>query len=523
MATYEISKTKPGAQFIKGLGGSLSSVISGNVTFEIEHITTTKNFRSGKKDAFYCYYVEIGRNTKCLIQYDETCEYVSRSHAAIVYDKGKWMLRHLSKTNPTLINNNPVQKEYFLKDGDIVQLSYEGPSFRFCLPTSETAKATFSNRTAILNKQLKIHQRIIIPVLLVLIMAIAGLTFFLIDTRKENIALRKEINDEREQRKIDKKQFEQTLKNAKDIYDEDNKKKRDDTEKTSKTYKKYERAPKVEAPVPEKQEKADTLKEIKEKEPIIIVTPANTEQFLIQELDDDILQYSSDSIILKSENNKEILYNRRIEGVGFFILNGKTKLFVTTRQMIAPWDYYIVSDDESFNYDFNQLVNNANPKPSVKVPFRLQRFKTKFYNSDFIISTKDDEYLKTTGSDGKGSVMQRGVPSNNWAKSGLIPKTSDIGMIWDPSMKLTENDTLYICAMSNIGLVVDLCIFKSIENNRMIMYKHPDLHTRQGAPVVFIRKGNDPKHKPKIYIAGMVTGFPDEGLILPLSNFINIK
>jgi len=90
-------------------------------------------------------------------------------------------------------------------------------------------------------------------------------------------------------------------------------------------------------------------------------------------------------------------------------------------------------------------------------------------------------------------------------------------------MKLTENDTLYICSMSNIGLVVDLCIFKSIENNRMIMYKYPDLHKRQGAPVVFIRKGNDPKQKPKIYVAGLVTGFPDEGLILPLSNFINIK
>ena len=81
-------------------------------------------------------YVEIGRDPKCQVRYDEHFETVSRRHAAIMKDDNHWKLFPLSKTNPTFINGKMVQKEWFLQHGDEIQCAINGPKLVFRLNTN---------------------------------------------------------------------------------------------------------------------------------------------------------------------------------------------------------------------------------------------------------------------------------------------------------------------------------------------------------------------------------------------------
>ena len=54
---------------------------------------------------------------------------VSRSHAELIYDNGRWILRDLGSTNGSFINGQRVgQME--LKDGDIIELGVTVLEFR---------------------------------------------------------------------------------------------------------------------------------------------------------------------------------------------------------------------------------------------------------------------------------------------------------------------------------------------------------------------------------------------------------
>jgi len=81
-------------------------------------------------------YVEIGRDPKCQVRYDENFETVSRRHAAIMKDDNQWKLLPLSRTNPTFINGQMVQKEWFLHHDDEIQCAVNGPKLVFRLSTN---------------------------------------------------------------------------------------------------------------------------------------------------------------------------------------------------------------------------------------------------------------------------------------------------------------------------------------------------------------------------------------------------
>jgi HEAT repeat protein len=52
---------------------------------------------------------------------------VSNLHARIERSGAEWLLRHLSKSNKTLVNNQPVEEVVKLKQGDRIRLGYTGP------------------------------------------------------------------------------------------------------------------------------------------------------------------------------------------------------------------------------------------------------------------------------------------------------------------------------------------------------------------------------------------------------------
>ena len=120
-----------------GIGSLMNA--SGKTYFILEHKTSSKYHQAGETQKIIVDQVELGRASSCQIRFDESFETVSRRHAAIVRDGEHWKLVHLSQSNPTLVNGNPINGSYYLQTGDEIQLSVGGPRLGFIVPQGRQA------------------------------------------------------------------------------------------------------------------------------------------------------------------------------------------------------------------------------------------------------------------------------------------------------------------------------------------------------------------------------------------------
>ena len=115
-----------------GVGAIFSA--SGRTYYILEHKTTTGYHNAGDSDKIIVDQVELGRDSSCQVRFDESCETVSRKHAAIVREGDGWKIIPLSQTNATYVNSVPVQGERKLNSGDEIRLSSHGPVMGFIVP-----------------------------------------------------------------------------------------------------------------------------------------------------------------------------------------------------------------------------------------------------------------------------------------------------------------------------------------------------------------------------------------------------
>ena len=123
------------------VGAGLSSVFSraGRTYYILEHKVSSKYHKAGEAQEIIVDQIEIGRDSKCQVQFDESFKTVSRRHAAIVRDGDNWKLIQLSQTNTTFLNGRPVKNEWYLQNGDEIQLSVNGPKLGFIIPSGNKA------------------------------------------------------------------------------------------------------------------------------------------------------------------------------------------------------------------------------------------------------------------------------------------------------------------------------------------------------------------------------------------------
>lgn len=112
---------------------------SGRTYYILEHKTSSKYHQAGETQKIIIDQIELGRDASCQVRFDESLETVSRKHAAIVKEGNGWKLVHLSQSNPTLVNGQPIQGQYFLQSGDEIQLSVGGPRIGFIQPQGAQA------------------------------------------------------------------------------------------------------------------------------------------------------------------------------------------------------------------------------------------------------------------------------------------------------------------------------------------------------------------------------------------------
>ena len=227
------------------IGAGMKSVFAGDGKryFVLEHKMSSAYHRAGEFQEIIVDQIELGRDSHCQVRFDDSEKFktVSRRHAAIVRDGENWKLIQLSSTNKTLLNGVPVQNEWYLQNGDEIQLSVNGPKLGFIIPQGNkafTKSIGLSRRLSLFRQQaLRPYKAAMWILSILLVLAIGAGTYFIIEGNKSNEHL-KSIMDSTAQRytedtaalngeinrlRIDNKKFKQEIKSLKDkVIDTDN-------------------------------------------------------------------------------------------------------------------------------------------------------------------------------------------------------------------------------------------------------------------------------------------------------------
>lgn len=132
--------TKPYRNTFSGsVGAGMGSLFSpgGRKYYVLEHKVTSKYHRAGESQEIIVDNIELGRDPHCQVRFDESFSTVSRHHAAIIKEGDNWKLVQISKTNSTFLNGHPIKTEWYLQNGDEIQLSVNGPKLGFIVPTGK--------------------------------------------------------------------------------------------------------------------------------------------------------------------------------------------------------------------------------------------------------------------------------------------------------------------------------------------------------------------------------------------------
>lgn len=317
---------------------------SGRTYFMLEHKTNTKYHNAGDTQKIIIDEIELGRDGSCQVRFDESCETVSRKHAAIQRSGENWKLIHLSTSNPTLVNGTPIQGEYILQNGDEIQLSVGGPRMGFIIPQGKqalTSSIGLTERMSLFRQQaLAPYKRALWTMAFLLLVVIVGFGAWNYQLHMKNKALENEITSSQA---IISDLNDDIAKTQEQIEALKNKPGRPIYVKNDKALKELEdKLEQLEAQKRIEQARLDSLENVKTVEPEPVPpTPDPTPDAL-----PDIAQYTPYVYSLKIDNIKislngtEILHdiaNPDIVGNGFLIENGN---FVTARQNVEPWIYY---------------------------------------------------------------------------------------------------------------------------------------------------------------------------------------
>jgi len=191
--------------------GSLFSP-NGRKYYILEHKVSSKYHKEGEAQPIIVDNIELGRDSRCQVRFDEKFHTVSRHHAGIVRDGDMWKLVQISTKNSTLLNGRPIQTEWYLQSGDEIQLSVNGPKLGFIIPTgkkSTVASIGLTRRLSLFRQQaLRPYKYAIAALSCILVLAVSGLgtwNYFLKeDLAKQNLLIAQQIDELTSQKKLTK-------------------------------------------------------------------------------------------------------------------------------------------------------------------------------------------------------------------------------------------------------------------------------------------------------------------------------
>lgn len=502
--------TKPYRNTLSGsIGAGMGSLFApgGKKYYILEHRVTSKYHRAGESQEIIVDNIELGRDPHCQVRFDESFKTVSRHHAAIVRDGDMWKLVQISKTNTTFLNGHPVRTEWYLQNGDEIQLSVNGPKLGFIVPTgkkSTVGSIGLTRRLSLFRQQaLRPYKTAITVLSCFLVLCAFGGGYTVYEQYKKNQELYAYIHKLEEIAEMQKKELEEEKKiNIK------------------------------------MQQEVDSIKKNPPKQIIRIKESSNISEIL-EKYKNDIYYLVSQVFYLKdgkatpvklpTRNNKgqtvdkdgnptndpnQIQYNYwGWSGTAFLLNDGK---LVTARHCIQGWRFGGGSDEI---YAQSRAISEGGELVAQFMAISKNGNKIEFTSKDCVYDDRKDKLRSYTFEDGttwKWYENQWGANNSDWA----YYRTKIVGKLeadYESSTKLAAGTELHVMGFP-IGLGTDN--IESVSPIYTMVHTAIDgcnsagnvIHTggtdsgNSGGPVMICRNE-------KLYVIGLVSGKATNGNI----------
>lgn len=359
------------------VGAGLSSVFGGGgrTYYILEHKVSSKYHKAGEAQEIIVDQIELGRDSKCQVQFDESFKTVSRRHAAIVRDGENWKLIQLSQTNTTFLNGRPVQNEWYLQNGDEIQLSVNGPKLGFIIPSGNkatTGSIGLSRRLSLFRQQaLKPYKTAMAVMATVIVLLIGGGTWLGIHQQgqikilKGGIELTKAEQEEAQRRAEEEAAARRTLE-----------------EELTKTKKQLQSLKKqindIHAPSAAVADGSAPR-----------VSSSTTSNKTIAACEPSVYFVLISKIVLTYEGETKTFENVGT-GSGFLLDDGR---FVTARHVVEPW-MYPSGEDDDFSIACNVIAHNGGSAVCHIECYSPTGRQLNFTSRQAIINRSSDKKLK---------------------------------------------------------------------------------------------------------------------------------
>ena len=503
-------------QGLKALGGK--DVPNYTLLF----MNPTKNKMKGDFQTIVVPYAELGRSSKCVIQYGDDFPTVSRVHGAIQWNNGETYYKHLG-SNPSLVNGQEVPNFTKLSNGDEIQLSYEGPRIRFNTSAVKTSTFKFTQRMALFAQQALKPYKTLVYGLWLLLLAVAGTSAYMIFNQKQDIS-KQQILISESTKKIE--ELTGNLSQKQNLIASNTSRLQQLTGlvQSSKTISASVKAS-YEAEIAKiNQQNAQLNKEVHEisRELNNANTDGTKAAANIEVFKNDVFLIIASDMVITAPGGSE---PQKVEGplwtgTGFLSEDGR---FFTARHIVAPWKFYNKStDDQALSYlDLEQnggsiIVNFIAYSPSGE--------KIKFSSSEVKFSDNEDEITEINGKNYRIATKVNA----DWAYVYINNITGVIKTDKTKSKDMVVGEMVYAYGYQNpdIALDRDRDIKDMKPSFSTATVSQPKLvngliqttnigfdHGASGGPV-FVKVGNDFK---AVGIISSVYG-NQQGVIVPLAN-----
>ncbi len=155
--------------------------------YTLEFLTKSEKHPLNTNQTIVVPYVELGRHADCIVHFGADTPMVSSRHAAIEQRGPETILKQLSQTNQTFINGRPVLQEWYLTNGDEIQLSANGPRLRYLNTASKTSAIGMSQRIQLFAQQsLRPYRRALVTLLVLFVLGAALSAYLVVTMRSDN-------------------------------------------------------------------------------------------------------------------------------------------------------------------------------------------------------------------------------------------------------------------------------------------------------------------------------------------------
>jgi len=369
--------------FSGSMGAGMKSVFgsTGRRFYELEFRTASEKHRAGETQKVIVDQIELGRDSQCGIRFGEDCKTVSRRHAAIIKDGNGWKLVQLSKTNSTYLNGRKVENEWYLQNGDEIQLSTDGPRIGFLVKEgagSLVKSIGLTNRLSLFRQQaLRPYKRALTVISSVLVVSVGILSFLLSDVMKDNRLQAAAIKKYEDQHSADSIKIEEAIASA--------------SKATNRAESAEKRLANLSRQVRRTAERVDTM---------VNIQVGSVSDAAIKAAMPYVYFIRAYEVTLFSpDGTPYTIPNYRWKGTGFLLADGR---FITARHVVEPW----MMSPDGIGLEINNILTEVGGKCVAKLIAVSPSGDKIFFTSEQTITDKSrDKKYEIVQKDDAGEVV----------------------------------------------------------------------------------------------------------------------